>query len=1039
VARSDLTVYISGDTRGLTKATARASTQLASFGRDGEKSMGRLKQAAIGAGLAIGSVAAGGLVFGLKKAVEEAREAAKVTAQTEAVIRSTGGAANVSAKQLEELANRLSLVSGKDDELIQKGGNLLLTFKGIRDEAGKGNDIFTQATRTTLDLAAAMAAASGGQINMKTAAIQVGKALNDPIAGLTALTRVGVTFNERQKERITGLVESGRLMQAQKVILKELKSEFGGSAAANADALDKLGVAINNVFERFGTKLVPVITKAATWLSKFIIQMETGKGAGGEFARTMADVAAGIADVFQWTVNAYRNLARINLGEKIAAWFVEAVRKIKSVWGDGMAFILRRMADLYEVMAKVPIIGKKFQAVADKVNAAADKVDKLGQKVRKLPAQKEIKVMVKVALSDLEAGNVAPLTPLDQLPAGGPDIEGAIGGMAKRKARRWAKKNASRLMAQANPLMGQPGMASGKLGQLEALGHRMGLVTSSGYRPGDDGWHGQNRARDISGSAPLMMQYARTLFSRFGSSLLELIYTPMGIGIKNGKPVNIQSFYGPAVAADHYDHVHVAMQRGGVIPGKRSGDRIPALLEEGEGIINRKAVDAMGGPRAIRAINRAIPRFAGGGIASLNRIFPEHGLGEAGFTMSFDAVRRVFEAVGASPRMAYMFATIAKGESGLRPGIRGDDPGGTKGWGLVQNTPGVWSTSSKTYRLMQRLGGEAALRNPFVNAKVAMSLYNEGGGWRNWYGTSFFQDPGEGVSSALTRADRAWIAGGRKGERPSKKAARKEREKAVRGRMTTPDIISGTQDWRHEQRWTALTDRNIPEGGVTKRERRQADRAYRMRQKVLNERIKKARARIKVIRKELRKKLRPATRDRLLRELDAQLGNVRGWISESKTLTTDFQSMVTPEEGEAPNPLQPNDVAMALAGLTPGTDDDLAVLREREGIAGAGLALATAYQSPEAIIQWAGELKSTRDAIESLTGAMAEANRLAEERDAINKQIAENQSKILLYANTQGPALIGAVVAAANGGIGGKFGLGNQTPSFAGVGGLARY
>jgi hypothetical protein len=209
--------------------------------------------------------------------------------------------------------------------------------------------------------------------------------------------------------------------------------------------------------------------------------------------------------------------------------------------------------------------------------------------------------------------------------------------------------------------------------------------------------------------------------------------------------------------------VHVAMAKGGFAHGKTRalvGERGPEI------------VDLPPGARVhSNSASRRMARTGGPsrGLQSLNRIFPEHGLGEPGFQMSFNAVRRVFEASGADPRTAYIFATIAKGESSFHPGIRGDDPGGTKGWGLVQNTPGVWSRSSKTYKLMQRLGGEAALRNPFVNAKVALSLLSEGG-WDNWYGTRYKHDPGSGVSSALTRGDRAFMAAGLKGSAGMRRA-----------------------------------------------------------------------------------------------------------------------------------------------------------------------------------------------------------------------------------------------------------------------------
>jgi hypothetical protein len=167
---------------------------------------GRVKSiiGAVG-GLAVGAAAVGFL----KGSIAEARESQKVGALTAQVIKSTGGAANVTAKQMGVLSTAISNKTGIDDEQIQSGANMLLTFKNIRNEAGKGNKIFDQATQITTDMAAAMAAASGGQIDLKSSSIQVGKALNDPIKGITALGRVGVTFTDAQKKQIKALVESG--------------------------------------------------------------------------------------------------------------------------------------------------------------------------------------------------------------------------------------------------------------------------------------------------------------------------------------------------------------------------------------------------------------------------------------------------------------------------------------------------------------------------------------------------------------------------------------------------------------------------------------------------------------------------------------------------------------------------------------------------------------------------------------------------------------------------------------------------------------
>jgi acid phosphatase family membrane protein YuiD len=104
------------------------------------------------------AVAFGGaaLVAGIKSVTDEAREAAVVGKITEARLKSTGGVANITARQIEGLATALSNKVGVDDEAIQSGMNLMLTFKGVRNEAGRGNDIFNQATKTAVDLAAGM-------------------------------------------------------------------------------------------------------------------------------------------------------------------------------------------------------------------------------------------------------------------------------------------------------------------------------------------------------------------------------------------------------------------------------------------------------------------------------------------------------------------------------------------------------------------------------------------------------------------------------------------------------------------------------------------------------------------------------------------------------------------------------------------------------------------------------------------------------------------------------------------------------------------
>jgi phage-related protein len=215
------------------------------------------------AGVAAGAFAAVKIGGFLKGAIDEARESERVMRLTENAIRATGGAANVTADQVGDLATRLSNTTGIDDEVIQTASNLLLTFKNVKNEVGSGNAIFDRANQAVLDLSIQFGGVDG-------AAKQLGKALNDPIAGISALARAGVTFTDQQKEQIKVLVESGDVLGAQKIILGEVESQVGGAAAAAADPMQKLGVVLGNLKEQIGLALLPAISAAATFLGEHL-------------------------------------------------------------------------------------------------------------------------------------------------------------------------------------------------------------------------------------------------------------------------------------------------------------------------------------------------------------------------------------------------------------------------------------------------------------------------------------------------------------------------------------------------------------------------------------------------------------------------------------------------------------------------------------------------------------------------------------------------------------------------------------------------
>lgn len=235
---------------------AQAAAGLQQVGNKAETVGSKMKKAF--AGLALGA----GIAAFAKQSIESLARIERINAQTAQTIKSTGGAAGVSAEHVEDLAGSLENLTATEAETTQQGANLLLTFTNIKNAAGAGNDVFDQATTTLVDMSRALGT------DATTSAIQLGKALNDPIKGVSALQKVGVSFTADQKAMIASLVEAGDVMGAQKIILAELNKEFGGSGAAYAATAagqwDLFVHALGTFGESVMTEVMPALSSLAT-------------------------------------------------------------------------------------------------------------------------------------------------------------------------------------------------------------------------------------------------------------------------------------------------------------------------------------------------------------------------------------------------------------------------------------------------------------------------------------------------------------------------------------------------------------------------------------------------------------------------------------------------------------------------------------------------------------------------------------------------------------------------------------------------------
>ena len=317
-------VKIKPDTRGFGKELGKG------IGKDvdgiGKSAGGRFKTS-FGSMLTAGGglFAAAGVGKLIGTAFSEGAEAIKIGKLTEQVIKTTGGAAKITADQVGSQSESISKKTGIDDEAIQSGANLLLTFSNVRNEAGKGNDVFNQTTAIANDMSVAL-----GQ-DMKSSSIQLGKALNDPLKGMTALGRAGVSFTADQKEQVKVLMESGDILGAQKVILNEVGKEFGGAAEAAASPLDKLKVTWGNLLEEVGVRAMPIIDKMVSWLSDNLPKaIDTAKEA---FSR-ITGVIVPVFDFFKKFPGVLIPVGAAILGVLVAALVIKAA----ALWANVTAW-----------------------------------------------------------------------------------------------------------------------------------------------------------------------------------------------------------------------------------------------------------------------------------------------------------------------------------------------------------------------------------------------------------------------------------------------------------------------------------------------------------------------------------------------------------------------------------------------------------------------------------------------------------------------------------------------------------------------------
>ena len=316
-------ITISADS---SKFSSDVGKQTEKAGADSGKRFGSKFGSSVGSGAKKIGIAFGGLVVaGVASATaaigaiiatgfKESVEMQNVNAQFAAGIKSTGNAAHLTVAAMDELAASIAGLTGQSVISIANTEKLLQTFTGIKK-------IFDEATLAAANMAAKM----GGDAS--NYAIKLGRALQDPAKGMTALSRSGVAFSDSQKKAIKAMQDSGNLMGAQKIILKELDTEFGGAGKAAGETftggIKRLHVAFGELSKGVVEGVMPVITPAINGIADALVAAgpkvaKFAEKAKGAFNSVVAGVQSFVRAFTGGSVGATDPFSRLGYAAKTA-------------------------------------------------------------------------------------------------------------------------------------------------------------------------------------------------------------------------------------------------------------------------------------------------------------------------------------------------------------------------------------------------------------------------------------------------------------------------------------------------------------------------------------------------------------------------------------------------------------------------------------------------------------------------------------------------------------------------------------------------
>jgi len=239
------------------------------------------------------AAAFGGVAF--NSFIRNTMDAEKEQAQLGAVLMSTAEAAGFGKKSLNDMADAMSQMATVSSGEINDAQIALLAFTGIA-----GNQ-FTQALQSAID----MAARTG--MSVVSAAETIGRALDIPSKGLSALSRQGFRFTEDQQKLVEQLEATGKTAEAQGIVLSALQESYGGAAQAARDTFGGSLAGLKNTLNDLMTGKDGSLNGATDSINQLTITLQS--------AETQAAFASFVEMIAKATTSFAQFMETISKGE----------------------------------------------------------------------------------------------------------------------------------------------------------------------------------------------------------------------------------------------------------------------------------------------------------------------------------------------------------------------------------------------------------------------------------------------------------------------------------------------------------------------------------------------------------------------------------------------------------------------------------------------------------------------------------------------------------------------------------------------------